>query len=416
MGYTIYPTMKPQHIFTVSELNRAARTTLEQELGTIWVQGEVSQLTRAPSGHIYFTIKDANSELSAVRFKSRMSLLAPVSIEPGTVVLAQGTLTVYEPRGRYQLVVSVLQPLGEGAIQRAFELMKRKLHQEGLFDPAMKSEIPLFPETIGIITSPQGAAVRDIHSVLERRWPHVRLFLFPATVQGDAAPSDLRQALDRAIRFSQTSRPLDLIILTRGGGSAEDLAAFNDETLARDLYACPIPVISAVGHEIDFSISDFVADRRAPTPSAAAELAVADRIEVLGMTSSIVHRMQRQIRSLWKERFDEFRLRADSCLLRGPQPRLETCEQQLDLGLSSVLRSISTRWKVRHEASYHWTEILRLSDPTLPLQRGYSLTYRQGETRPLRTIEDLKVGESIETRLADGRLISNIEEVSLNEA
>jgi len=381
----------------------------------IWVQGEVSELMRAPSGHLYFTLKDENSELSAVRFKSRTSLLAPVNIEPGTEVLASGSLTVYEPRGRYQLIVSILQPIGAGAIQRSFELMKRKLQEEGLFDPEAKSTLPTIPRAIGVISSPKGAALQDIQSVLGRRWPHVRVFLFPSTVQGEAAPGELRAALDRAVRFSST-QSLDLLILTRGGGSAEDLVAFNDEALARDLYACPIPVISAVGHEIDFSITDFVADRRAPTPSAAAELAVPDRIEVLGGISSILHRMQRQIRSLWKERFDDFRLRADACLIRSPQRRFETYEQRLDLGLSSALRSISIRWKARQESSLHWSEILRLSDPKLPLQRGYSLTYRRGEIRPLRNLGGLQVGEPIETQLVDGRLVSHIEEVVPNES
>ncbi|MFC2095380.1 exodeoxyribonuclease VII large subunit, partial [Candidatus Bipolaricaulota bacterium] len=209
LEYTVCPTMEPRHVFTVSELNTAARTTLEQEIGAIWVQGEVSGLTRAPSGHLYFTLKDENSELSAVRFKSRKSLLAPSTIESGTVVLAQGTLTVYEPRGRYQFVVSILQPLGAGAIQRAFELLKRKLQDEGLFDPAAKRELPFIPRAVGVITSPQAAALRDIQSVLERRWPSVRVFLFPSSVQGEAAPEELRLALDRALRFSQSTQPLD---------------------------------------------------------------------------------------------------------------------------------------------------------------------------------------------------------------
>jgi len=408
--------MEPRHVFTVSELNTAARTALEQGIGPIWVQGEVSDLTRAPSGHLYFTLKDENSQLSAVRFKSRTSLLAPVTIEPGTVVLAQGTLTIYEPRGRYQFIVSILQPIGAGAIQRAFEQLKRKLHKEGLFDSETKSPLPEIPRSIGVITSPKGAALRDIQSVLERRWPHVRVFLFPSTVQGEAAPGELRTALDCAIRFSQSTHPLDVLILARGGGSAEDLVAFNDEALARDLYACPIPVISAVGHEIDFSISDFVADRRAPTPSSAAELAVPDRAEILGAVSTSLHRIQRQIRTLWKGRFDEFRLCADACLLRSPQRRFDTYEQRLDLGLSATLRNMFIQLKARQEESRHWTEILRLSDPTLPLQRGYSLTYRQGETHPLRSVADLEVGESIETRLSVGRLVSHVKEVSQNES
>ena len=408
--------MEQRHVFTVSELNTAARTALEQEFGQIWVQGEISDLTRAPSGHLYFTLKDESSELSAVRFKSRASLLVPANIEPGMVVLACGSLTVYEPRGRYQFIVSILQPIGAGAIQRAFERLKRKLQEEGLFSSEAKLELPQIPRAIGVITSPKGAALRDVQSVLDRRWPHVRVFLFPSTVQGAAAPLGLRKALDTAIRFSQSTHSLDVLILTRGGGSAEDLVAFNDEALARELYSCPIPVISAVGHEIDFSIADFVADHRAPTPSAAAELVVPDRTEALSAVSSVLHRAHRQLRLVWKGRSDEFRQRADTCLLRSPQRKFETCEQRLDLGLSSTLRNMTIRWKERQDSSHHWAEIIRLSDPTLPLQRGYSLTYRQGETQPLRSVAELEAGEPIETQLIDGRLVSHIEEVAPNES
>jgi exodeoxyribonuclease VII large subunit len=408
--------MESRHVFTVSELNTAARMTLEQGVGTVWVQGEISELTKAPSGHLYFTLKDESSQLSAVRFKSRTSLLAPVTPEIGTVVLAQGTLTVYEPRGRYQFNVSILQPIGAGELQRAFEFLKRRLQEEGLFSEEAKLELPMTPQTIGVITSPKGAALRDIQSVLDRRWPAVRVLLFPATVQGETAPEELRTALDRAIRFSQSVHPLDVLILTRGGGSAEDLAAFNDEALARALYNCPIPVISAVGHEIDFSITDFVADRRAPTPSAAAELAVPDRVEVLSAVSGSLHRSSRQLSALWRERSDAFRLHAHTCLLRGPQRRIETYEQRLDLGLSAALRSVSTQWKTRQEAARHGSEILRLSDPRLPLQRGYSMTFRQGESRPLRTVEDLKAGDAIETQLVDGRFTSHVKEVDSHES
>lgn len=416
LGYTVYPTMEPRHVFTVSELNTTARNALEQGIGKVWVQGEVSDLTRAPSGHLYFTLKDETSQLSSVRFKSRTSLLAPVAIEPGTVVLAQGTLTVYEPRGRYQFIVSILQPIGAGAMQRAFERLKKKLKEEGLFSAEAKSELPSIPTSIGVITSSKGAALRDVHSVLKRRWPHVRLFLFPSTVQGETAAKELQEALDRAIRFSQSSHSLDVLILTRGGGSAEDLAAFNDEALARDLYACPIPVISAVGHEIDFSISDFVADFRAPTPSAAAEVAVPDRVEALGVVTARLHRILRQTRAVWKGRFDEFRLRAEACLLLSPQRRFETYEQRLDLGLEAALRNMASLWKAKQDASLHWTEILRLSDPSLPLHRGYSLTVRQGDTRPIRSITNMKVGDPIETHLADGLLLSHVKEVSPHES
>jgi len=416
LGYTVYPAMESRHVFTVSELNSTARTVLEQQVGSVWVQGEVTDLSRAPSGHLYFTLKDENSQISAVRFKSRSSLLSSVSIEPGTVVLAQGTLTVYEPRGRYQLIVSILQPLGAGAIQLAFERLKQKLQEEGLFSPETKAPLPAMPSTIGVITSSKGAALRDIHSVLERRWPQVRLILFPSAVQGASAPQELRAALARAVRFSQSTQPLDVLILTRGGGSAEDLAAFNDEALARDVFDCPIPTISAVGHEIDFSISDFVADRRAPTPSAAAEIVVPNREDTLGNVAVNVHRISRRIRSAWKARSDEFRLRSEACLMRSPARRLETYDQRLDVGLSAVLRNLSSAWKTRQDAVIHWGEILRLSDPALPLHRGYSVTVRQADGMPIRSVAALRIGEPIETRLIDGIVLSHIEEVSPHEA
>lgn len=407
--------MEPQHVFSVSELNTAARTALEQTFGSVWVRGEISEMTRAPSGHLYFTLKDEGSELSAVRFKSRSSLLAQPPVEAGMSVLALGSLTVYEPRGRYQFVVSLLQPIGAGALQRAFEQLKRKLQDEGLFSSETKVPLPEVPRTIGVITSPQGAALRDIHSVLQRRWPHVRLYVFASSVQGTAAPEDLRAALDRAVRFSASVQPLDVLILTRGGGSAEDLSAFNEEALARAVHACPIPTVSAVGHEIDFSITDFVADCRAPTPSAAAELVVPDRGEALGAVSSMVHRMKRQTYALWKERAGAHRLHSSACLMRGPQKRVETLEQRLDLGLSAMLRIIALRWKECHDAFLHGSEILRLSDPRLPLHRGYSLTFRQGETRPVTSVRSLHGGESIETHLSDGLIMSRVEEVAPHE-
>lgn len=403
-------------MFSISELNAAARTSLEQQFGTIWVKGEVSGLTRAPSGHLYFTLKDETSELSAVRFRSRTSRLAPTTLEPGMLVLAQGNLTVYEPRGRYQFIVSILQPLGEGALQRAFEKLKRKLLEEGLFVPEVKSKLPPIPRSIGLITSPRGAALRDVHSVLERRWPLVSVYLFPSSVQGNAAPRELCEALDRAVRFSATTHTLDLIILTRGGGSAEDLAAFNDEELARNIYASPLPVVSAVGHEVDVSISDFVADRRAPTPSAAAEVVVPDRVEVSASLASVVRRIQQQMLVKWKSRAEAFYTRAEACLLRSPQRRFETYEQRLDLGLDALLRNTVQAWQKRRDAAHHAAEILRLSDPTLPLQRGYSLTYRRGERRPLRSTDELQHGDWIETRLAQGHVVSRVEEVEEDES
>ena len=404
-------TTNEQHVYSVTELNRTAKTLLEGKLGEIWVRGEVSELKRAASGHVYFTLKDETGEISGVRFRSRTAVLPMQGIEQGGAILAFGRLTIYEPRGRYQLVATLIQPIGAGALQLAFEQLKRKLEQEGLFAAEHKQSLPRFPLTIGVITSSSGAAIRDIASVLERRWPLSSVVLFPSTVQGEAALAELPRAVERAARFSQESTPLDLLILGRGGGSAEDLAAFNGEALARAIHACPIPVVSAVGHEIDFTISDFVADRRAATPTAAAELSTPNTAELAESIASDVSRMRRGIES----RLEGCRGRLDSdartVLLRDPGRRLETLEQRLDQQMARIPRAAILRWKERRTSARHLEEVLRLSDPRLPLQRGYSLTFARGSSRPLRDASDVAPGEMIETQLATGRLTANVEEV-----
>ena len=404
--------MDSQHVYTVSELNRSARELLETRFGELWVKGEISDLKRAPSGHLYFTLKDEAGELSAVRFRSRSAVLADADIESGTAVLAFGKLTIYEPRGRYQFVATLVQPVSAGALRLAFEQLKQKLQEEGLFSPDHKVPIPAFPERIGVITSPSGAAIRDIVSVLERRWPSVAVVLFPSSVQGGAAPAELCDAVDRAVRFSRDVAPLDSLIIGRGGGSAEDLAAFNDEGLARAIFNCPIPILCAVGHEIDFSIADFVADRRAPTPSAAAELAVPSRSEVAPWLASAASRMNRAVGSALRARRSALRTELRGYLFRVPQRRLETLEQQLDLQLAAAVRDITSAWNARRRAARHLGEVLRLSDPNLPLQRGYSLTFVTGSPRPLRDARCVSTGEEIETRLGVGRLTSRVEEVN----
>ena len=404
--------MDSQHIYTVTELNRSAREFLETRFGELWVKGEISDLKRAPSGHMYFTLKDEAGELSAVRFRSRSALLADTPVEAGTMVLAFGKLTIYEPRGRYQFVATLIQPVSAGALRLAFDRLKQKLQEEGLFSPEQKVPIPPFPKRIGVITSPSGAAIRDIASVLERRWPSVAVVLFPSPVQGVAAPAKLRDAVDRAVRFSRDVTPLDSLIIGRGGGSAEDLAAFNDEDLARAIFDCPIPVLSAVGHETDFSIADFVADRRTPTPSAAAELAVPDRSEVAAWLAAAASRMNRAVGSSLRARRSTLRSRLRGYLFRVPQRRLETLEQQLDLQLGATVRGITNAWNTRRRVARHLGEVLRLSDPDLPLQRGYSLTFIAGSSRPLRDAGSVSEGDEVETRLGVGRLTSRVEEVN----
>jgi exodeoxyribonuclease VII large subunit len=404
--------MNSQHIYTVSELNRSARELLEAEFGELWVKGEISDLKRAPSGHLYFALKDEAGELSAVRFRSRSALLADTAVESGTLVLAFGKLTIYEPRGRYQFVATLIQPVSAGALRLAFEQLKRKLEEEGLFSPDHKLPIPAFPERIGVITSPGGAAIRDVVSILERRWPSAAIILFPSSVQGAMAPAELCAAVDRAVRFSENVAPIDTLIVGRGGGSVEDLAAFNDEGLARAMFDCPIPILSAVGHEIDFSIADFIADQRAPTPSAAAEMAVPNRSEVVSRLASTASRMTRAVGVIVRAHRSTLRSQLRGYLFGVPQRRLETLEQRLDQQLGTLVGAMTTLWKTRSQTARHAEELLRLSNPNLPLQRGYSLTFTVGSSRPLRDASCVSAGDEIETRLAAGRLTSRIEEVN----
>lgn len=255
----------------VTELNRRVRQLLEHGIDRLWVEGEISNLARPASGHVYFTLKDESAQIRAAWFRQRQR--GPtIGVKNGDLVLAFGRVSLYEPRGDYQLIVEEVRPAGAGALQREFDRLKKKLAAEGLFDAALKRPLPSLPARIGVITSPTGAALRDILTVLRRRFPAVPVTIYPASVQGAAAPADLIAALAAANRRNEC----DVLILARGGGSLEDLRAFNDEALARAVRASTIPVVSAVGHETDFTIADFVADLRAPTPSGAAELVVPD--------------------------------------------------------------------------------------------------------------------------------------------
>jgi len=326
-------------------------------------------------------------------------------------VIAYGRLTIYEPRGRYQFVVSIIQPAGLGALQVAFEQLKAKLKAEGLFDPAHKKPLPEFPKRIGVVTSKTGAAIRDIISVLSRRWPVASVYLFPSQVQGEQAPEEIVAGIARAQRFSEEVERLDLLIVGRGGGSLEDLAPFNDERVARAIYGCGIPVISAVGHEIDFTIADFVADRRAPTPSAAAELGVPDRNEIVSSLASTLTRVIRNMHTRIERRARLLDGTLKGYIFRIPARRVETGLQALDLRLAALSRTMREAYLARARRLDRLTEWLRLVDPKLPLNRGYSITRRLGETRPLRDATQVNLGEEIETLLREGAIISQVKEV-----
>ncbi|MBZ0087457.1 MAG: exodeoxyribonuclease VII large subunit [Thermomonas sp.] len=309
---------------TPSQLNTLARELLEGSFPAVLVEGEIGNLARPASGHLYFTLKDARAAVRCALFKPKSQWLKFVPRE-GMQVLVRGRLTLYEPRGDYQLLLDTMEEAGEGALRRAFEELKQRLDAEGLFDPARKRALPTFPRRIGVLTSPSGAVIRDILSVLRRRFPLLEVELLPVPVQGTAAAAQIRALLARA----DASGRYDVLVLARGGGSLEDLWAFNDEALARAVAACATPVISAIGHETDFSLTDFAADLRAPTPSAAAELLAPDAIELHARLEHLQRRLLAQHESGLRERAQ----RADRAFLRlhaqRPQARLEAQRQRL---------------------------------------------------------------------------------------
>jgi exodeoxyribonuclease VII large subunit len=401
--------MNEQRVYSVTELNRAARGLLETELGEVWMKGEVVDASLAPSGHLYFSLKDSEAQIDVVRFRGRSPVL--VTLEPGMVVLVFGRTTVYEPRGRYQFVASLVQPVGAGLLHAAFERLKERLREEGLFDIEHKRPLCAFPTLVGVVTSPTGAALHDILAVLGRRWPLARVVLFPSSVQGAAAPAELVAALERAGRFTIDGAPLDFVILGRGGGAAEDLAAFNDERVARAVYASPIPIVSAVGHDVDVSITDFVADLRAATPSAAAELTTPDRTEIAESVRRAAQRLHDAIDSRWAMAERALRSTLRASLVREPRRLIETREQKLDLYVGRLLRFPRLSLDPQIDRLRHAEEVLRLCDPRRPLERGYSITYVAGAKTPLRRAADAAPGLAIETVLAKGRITSRVEGV-----
>ncbi len=335
---------RPREVFTVSRLNREVRGVLEQGLATLWLEGEISNLSRPASGHWYFTLKDAEAQVRAAMFRQR-NRLTRAQPRDGQHVLIRGRVTLYEPRGEFQLVVDHMEDAGVGALQREFERIKAKLAAEGLFAAERKRSLPRMPRRIGIVTSPSGAAVRDVLHVLARRFAGIPVIIYPASVQGTNAPAELVAAL----QLAHAQAECDVLILTRGGGSLEDLWAFNDEALARCIASSPIPLISGVGHEIDFTIADFAADVRAPTPSAAAELAVPDGQQYCRQVAAQFARLEqlarRRIAQL-RERLVYLQRRTQ---LASPTMRLAQQAQRLD-EIEAALRRCHSRGQERRAA------------------------------------------------------------------
>ena len=387
-------------VLTVSQLLRSVRDTLERRFPLAWVAGEVSNLNRAPSGHCYFTLKDRGAQVDCVMFRSRAALLAG-PLREGMQVEARVLVTLYEPRGRFQLSVEAVRPAGVGPLYERFVRLKERLGAEGLFDPAAKRELPGHPRAIGVITSLAAAALRDVLTTLARRNPAVPVIVYPVPVQGEGAAGRIAAMLARASARAEC----DVLLLVRGGGSLEDLWPFNEEAVARALRACRIPVVVGVGHETDFTIADFAADRRAATPTAAAELALLSSKELLGRTAECARCLSREMRR--RLQYATQALDGAARRLVHPAERLRTAGALLQQLRARVAFAYAHRV---HRASAQ-LERLRASlaglDPTAVLGRGYSIT-RNAAGEVLRDASTVRDGELIGTTLAHGALESQV--------
>jgi exodeoxyribonuclease VII large subunit len=446
----VAPTAPAREVFSISQLNAQARMLLERGLGSVWLEGEISNLARPASGHWYFSLKDESAQVRCAMFRSR-SMLVRFPVKDGAQVLARGRVSLYEARGEFQVVVEHLEEAGEGALRRRFEELKKKLLAEGLFAAEKKQPLPTLPRRIGVITSPTGAALRDILHILQRRFPAVPVLIYPVAVQGEAAPREVVQAL----QVADARRDCDVLILARGGGSLEDLMAFNDESVARAIYACGIPVISGVGHETDVTIADFVADERAPTPSGAAERAVPDsaqylralsalerglaqsiRRKLLSLRQSLAHseralghlsprarlrqhaqrldELEQRLQRSVSARLERARVRlANAAVLLGrssPVRRLVPLKQRLEAAQRRVPVAMQRRLQAARERFERSLRTLNAVSPLATLDRGYAIVTDDG-SHVVTDASSLVPGSSIEARLARGSVRATVTDV-----
>ena len=438
-------------VLSVAELTRAIRGTLETKFGAVWVQGEVSNYKQHPSGHQYFTLKDQRAQIACVIFRNTVA--APREpLADGAQVQVYGNVSVFEARGQYQLSVQILQPRGLGLLQARFEALKRKLEAEGLFAATRKRPLPKFPRRVGIVTSPSGAAIRDILNVLKRRAPWLQILISPVRVQGTGAAAEIAVAIRELATPNSNWPPPDLVIIARGGGSIEDLWEFNEEIVARTIADVEIPIVSAVGHEIDFTIADFVADLRAPTPSAAAELIVPDVLDLDRRVAELNACLQKCLRNFVEHQKTRLRFLSERALARELFKRMRDAQQELDLtretlrrqlllkignlrrNLQQLGRGLQARSPAREIARrrsgfielhrrlaglpgraleiarhrFRETEsILRVLGPQATLARGYSITTDTTGTL-IRTIKSVGKEMTVRTRLSDGEFDSTV--------
>ena len=448
MNIAVENTANNRDIYNVTRLNREVRAVLEGSFPMLWVQGEISNFAQPASGHMYFSLKDASSQVRCAMFKGRNRNLK-FSPENGLEVVARASVSLYEGRGEFQLIIEQLELAGEGALQRAFEELKQRLNKEGLFDEAIKKPVPDFPHAIGVITSATGAAIRDILNVLQRRYPIANVIVYPVPVQGEGAAIQIAEM----IKLADKRNEVDVLILARGGGSLEDLWAFNEEILARTIFQCKLPIVSGVGHEIDFTICDFVADQRAPTPSAAAELVSPNGAELKDKLTVFENNLHSSI----KNTIDRYKHHLQQLDKRLPHPAryLQTINQRVDdlsIRLNQVTKTIISEkrslifkhlsqvnqhnplqllrfrkgycesltnrlhQRIKHLLETSTAELNRLGQalhtvsPLATLDRGYAIVSNKGD-EIIRDINRLKINDSIRVRLANGKIQSKVTKI-----
>ncbi len=395
-----------KRVYKISEINKIVKDVLEASFSNIWLEGEISNFKFHTTGTMYFSLKDEEAQISAVMYKNIASQLRFLP-EDGMNVLIRGKLTIFLKRGQYQVTVYEMEPAGKGALQLAFEQLKERLLKEGLFDEDRKRPIPLLPQKIGVITSPTGAAIRDILSVIGRRFANVEILINPVRVQGDEAPGEIVKAIGE---MNKNFPELDVLIIGRGGGSLEDLCAFNEEEVARAIYNSRLPVISAVGHEIDFTISDFVADKRAATPSAAAELVVQNKQELVNTIRSYRSRLENNLRYIFQSYKSRFQRAKDSIIFRKPFELVNQLQQELDNLTDRITQTITRFIEIQRGTFNLFAEKLTVLNPLAILGRGYSVTYKLPENKILKDTGNISLGDRLKIKLYKGEIISTVEE------
>ena len=403
-----YELKTERQIYSVSDLTRDIRFTLEGRFVDVWVEGEITNFKLHTSGHMYFSLKDEAAQIQCVMFRRENGR---IGFEPaeGMKVLVRARVSVYAPRGQYQLYIEQIEPKGIGALQIRFQQLLEKLKNEGLFEETRKKPLPYLPETIGIVTSIDGAALRDILNILERRFESAHVLIYPVAVQGAGAAEGIAAAIDDFNALENA----DVLIVGRGGGSLEDLWAFNEEVVARSIFNSRIPVISAVGHEVDFTIADFVADLRAPTPSAAAELVLPLKEELVERIQELRLRSLQAMNGILKNLKQELRVLRENRSLRDPLALFEIQFQKLDELKKNLGTLLGNFISFKKEKVYAFIGKLEALGPLATLKRGFSVSLKLPEEKVITSIKKMKVGDFLKTKLCDGFLTSQIKEIGV---